>query len=61
MKVKEERMKTFEKWPEWSYPRPSELAEEGFFTGIGDRVECVYYNGVLRRWEQNTKSFTKTV
>ena len=54
MQMKEERMKAFENWPEWSYPRPMELTEEGFyFTGIGDRVKCVYCNGVLQRWEQN--------
>ena len=54
MTVKEERMKTFEKWPEWYYPRPMELAEVGlYFTGVGDRVKCAYCNGVLQHWEQN--------
>jgi hypothetical protein len=48
----EERLKSFALWPGWSYARPADLAETGFyFTGEEDKVKCVECSLELTGWK----------
>lgn len=51
----EDRIRTFQNpshpWPLKSVIDEKELARVGFFyLGLGDRVQCYYCNGILRKW-----------
>ena len=45
------RLRTFGDWPSWANVSPAELAKYGFYySGLFDRVKCIYCHGVLRNW-----------
>ncbi|XP_065218473.1 baculoviral IAP repeat-containing protein 7-B-like [Planococcus citri] len=50
--TKEERLKSFEKWPIPEIKTPQELAQDGFFySGHEDLVQCFSCGGGLSNWE----------
>lgn len=47
------RLSTFSDWRYQSVVRKEDLAKNGLvFTGAGDKVRCVYCNGILRQWDR---------
>ncbi|XP_070190664.1 baculoviral IAP repeat-containing protein 7-B-like [Littorina saxatilis] len=52
-KSEENRLKTFRDWGYQEIVRKEDLARNGFmYTGSGDKVRCVYCNGMLRQWDR---------
>ncbi|XP_076444797.1 baculoviral IAP repeat-containing protein 7-B-like [Babylonia areolata] len=52
-KSEENRLSSFSDWRYQHVVRKEDLARNGFmYTGSGDKVRCVYCNGVLRQWDQ---------
>ena len=46
-----DRLQTFHNWKKFEIIHPTHLAKSGFyFTGISDRVQCVFCNGQLEGW-----------
>lgn len=55
LKSESERLKTFVKWSV-RFIKAEELAKAGFvYTGSGDRVKCVFCQGMLQGWERNDR------
>ncbi len=60
MKSEEERLKTFDRWPNSEAISPVELAKAGFFYFLsGDRVKCAFCNNTLRNWEAGDNAMTE--
>ena len=52
------RRETFRSWPSDAYVGPDEMAQAGFiYLGSGDRVQCVFCNGILKNWVPGDKAF----
>ena len=52
LKSEVNRLRTFSSWPKTDIVSPEILAKDGFiYLMLGDRVKCVFCNGVLRTWE----------
>ena len=53
-KYEKNRLSTFRTWPKEDIVQPKLLACDGFiYTLLGDRVKCVFCDGMLRAWEKN--------
>ncbi|KAL8562474.1 hypothetical protein ACOMHN_008618 [Nucella lapillus] len=53
-KSERNRLATFSDWRHQSIVRKEDLAKNGFiYTGTGDKVRCVFCNGILRQWDQD--------
>ena len=51
-KAERYRLETFLTWPKADIVSPEILAKDGFiYLNLGDRVKCIFCNGVLRTWE----------
>ncbi|KAJ8314589.1 hypothetical protein KUTeg_006739 [Tegillarca granosa] len=52
LKIERNRLESFRNWPANANVNPQDLAKSGFFyTGQGDRVQCVFCRGILRNWD----------
>ncbi|XP_046555951.1 putative inhibitor of apoptosis isoform X3 [Haliotis rubra] len=51
MKSETKRLDSFTLWPARATQTPAVLAKAGFYyTGVGDRVECPFCYGILKKW-----------
>ncbi|XP_076078107.1 baculoviral IAP repeat-containing protein 7-like [Mytilus galloprovincialis] len=56
LKYERHRLETFRTWPMGTPVTAKELAKNGFYyTGTGDRVQCVFCKGILKDWEVGDK------
>lgn len=56
LKYERHRLETYRTWPMGTPVTAKELAKNGFYyTGTGDRVQCVFCKGVLKDWEVGDK------
>ncbi|XP_052243809.1 baculoviral IAP repeat-containing protein 3-like isoform X1 [Dreissena polymorpha] len=56
LRFERNRLKTFKDWPSTCPISAGELAKQGFqYTGIGDRVQCIFCKGVLRNWVEGDR------
>ncbi|XP_067657828.1 baculoviral IAP repeat-containing protein 7-A-like [Haliotis asinina] len=54
MKSEINRLNSFKNWPAWAVQSPATLAKAGlYYTGIGDRVQCPFCFGILKKWQFN--------
>ncbi|XP_046555949.1 baculoviral IAP repeat-containing protein 2-like isoform X1 [Haliotis rubra] len=52
MKSEINRLNSFKYWPAWAPQSPATLAKAGlYYTGTGDRVECPFCFGILKKWQ----------
>ena len=52
------RLKSFSTWPKYAPVAAQELANAGwFYTGLSDRVQCAWCNGVVYNWEEGDTGF----
>ena len=56
LRYEKNRLETFKKWPIHIRVPPQDLAKSGFFfTGVADRVFCVFCKGALRNWDEGDR------
>lgn len=56
LKYERHRLETYRTWPMGTPVTAKELAKNGFYyTGTGDRVQCVFCKGILKDWEVGDK------
>lgn len=56
LRFERNRLETFSSWPSSACVPANELAKCGFFyTGSGDRVQCIFCKGILRNWEEGDR------
>lgn len=56
LKYERHRLETYRTWPLGTPVTAKELAKNGFYyTGTGDRVQCVFCKGILKDWEVGDK------
>ncbi|XP_060589383.1 baculoviral IAP repeat-containing protein 3-like isoform X2 [Ruditapes philippinarum] len=56
LRFERNRLETFNTWPSNACVPAAELAKSGFYyTGSGDRVQCIFCKGVLRNWEEGDR------
>lgn len=59
MKIYENRLKTYNKWP-LKFITADKLAKAGFYyTGIKDKVKCLYCSIYLEYWGKNDDPYIK--
>ena len=52
------RLRTFDDWPKYLFPRKEQLASAGFtYTGKGDKVKCFKCGVLLRDWCPTDNAF----
>ena len=53
LRYEKNRLETFKRWSRHIKVSPQDLAKAGFFfTGLADRVMCVFCKGALRNWDE---------
>lgn len=56
LRFERNRLESFLNWPDNACVAAAELAKCGFYyTGSGDRVQCIFCKGVLRNWEEGDR------
>lgn len=56
LRFERKRLETFKNWPRTANVPASELARCGFYyTGSGDRVQCIFCKGILRNWDEGDR------
>lgn len=58
--AKEDRLKTYNNWPNYFSQKAEDLAEAGFYyTGVRDRVKCFYCDLGLNEWDPEDDPWTE--